>query len=135
MEIWVVGGIVLSVAAWQDTTDHTVSNYSVALLFACGIATALQHGSWLSAIAGMTVCGLPVLIVSLLVRHGHVGGGDVKLCGALGFFLGPWGGSIVILAALIFLSVFGLVRHKERQPIPFAPFIFWAYLISSFLLL
>lgn len=135
MDIWIMGGIVLGFTALQDAEEHTISNYSIALLFLCGAASILRCGSWLSAIAGMAVCGFPILILSLVIRRGYIGGGDVKLCGALGFFLGPYLGILVILMALMIMSAYGLVRRKVNQLIPFAPFVFPAYLISPFLLL
>lgn len=134
MDIWIVGGIVLGITALQDAEEYTISNYGIALLLLCGVANIVRHGSWLDALAGLAICGIPILAISLLIRRGYIGGGDVKLCGALGFFLGSWLGSMVILVALMLMSAYGLMRHKGNRPIPFAPFVFPAYLLSPFLL-
>lgn len=134
MDIWIIGGIALGFTALQDAEEYTISNYGIALLFLCGAAGIVRHGSWLDSFAGLAICGIPILAISLLIRRGYIGGGDVKLCGALGFFLGPWLGSMVILVALMLMSVYGLMRRKVYQLIPFAPFVFPAYLLMPFLL-
>ncbi len=134
MDIWIMGGVILGFTALQDAEEHKISNYSIALLLLCGVANIVRYGGWLDALAGLAICGGPILAISLLVRSDGIGGGDVKLCGALGFFLGLWRGSMVILLALVFLSVYGLAhRKKKNQLLPFAPFVFPAYLISPLL--
>lgn len=127
MWIDLLAAAILAVTAWKDWVTRTVPDALILLLAVCGAAKAAWGGSTLSALAGLVVCGLPPLIVSLVLKRGFIGGGDVKLCAALGWLLGPVNGILVILLALIGLSGYGLLRG--RTAVPFAPFVFPAYFI------
>lgn len=83
---------------------------------------------------GLLLCGLPILLVSISLQKGFIGGGDIKLCAALGAFLGPLDGLLVLSGAVIFLSVFCLVKRAWRVRVPFAPFVFPAYVTFIFTL-
>ncbi len=57
-----------------------------------------------------------------------LGGGDIKLFGALGIYLGPVGIMQNIFlscffGALVGLAMIGLGKMKKENPIPFGPFI------------
>lgn len=119
---------ILAGVAWQDTISRMIPGKLLLLLFGCGVANAWWSGAWCTAGLGLLVCGLPVLGVSLIPWGNEIGGGDVKLCAALGFLLGPAEGLMVILRAVFYLSVYGLLRRK--QALPFAPFSFLAYITT-----
>lgn len=125
---WLAGGILLAIA-WADTTRHQIPALFVALLICCGIVRAFWRGGWPEMFMGLLLCGLPILLVSISLQKGFIGGGDIKLCAALGAFLGPIDALLVISAALICLSVFGLAKHAENRRIPFAPFVFPIYVV------
>ncbi|MEA4954816.1 MAG: prepilin peptidase [Pseudoflavonifractor sp.] len=127
MWIDLLAAAILAVIAWQDRATRTIPDALILLLIVCGAANAVWSGHPLAGLTGLAVCGLPPLIVSLVLKHGFIGGGDVKLCAALGWLLGPVNGILVILLALIGLSGYGLLRG--RTAVPFAPFVFPAYLI------
>lgn len=131
MWVNILAAAVLAVAAWQDGTTKKIPDYLIILLAVCGLAKLIWGGSLLSALAGFAICGIPTLVLSISLKHGFIGGGDVKLCAALGWLLGPVIGSMVILLALIGLSAYGLLWRQKV--VPFAPFVFPAYLIMLFL--
>ena len=88
---------------------------------------------WLDSIAGLLIGGGFLLLVAL-VSNGGMGGGDVKLMGVLGFWLG-WRLTITamlvsfILGAILSVSLL-LFKIKDRKDaIPFGPFIASAVLI------
>lgn len=130
--IYLLAGAILAAIAWQDAMTKTIPNRLLLLLLLCGGANALWDSSWSPAILGLLLCGVPILLVSVLPIGGQIGGGDVKLCGILGFLLGPVGGCLAILLALMLLSVYGLCRRKRA--LPFAPFVLPAYIAAVFLL-
>lgn len=117
----------LAAASRWDVKTRTIPSKWMVLLFCCGGLRALLAHTWWTAILGALVCGFPVLCVSITLTRGYIGGGDVKLCAALGLLLGPVDGYMVILLALIFLSAYGLLRRKME--LPFAPFVFPAYIV------
>lgn len=131
--IYLLAGAILVAIAWQDAATRIIPNRWLLLLLLCGGVNAVWDSSWGLAILGLFLCGAPILVASLVPKGGQIGGGDVKLCGVLGFLLGPVGGYMVILLALFLLSVYGLCRKK--QALPFAPFVFPAYIIATLFLL
>jgi leader peptidase (prepilin peptidase)/N-methyltransferase len=94
---------------------------------------ALLSGDWPSLIrSGIGMASLYALYFILrLVRPGGMGGGDVKLAGVIGIYLGwlGWGALAVgAFAAFLFGGVFGIAlilarRAGRRTAIPFGPWM------------
>ncbi|MBI2521584.1 MAG: prepilin peptidase [Bdellovibrio sp.] len=93
---------------------------------------SLLNGEWLRGLYGMILGLILPLIVTYLfyLVKGVVGlgGGDIKLFGALGLFLGPLGVIQNIFVSCLLGSVVGIVliltkTLKRDKPIPFGPFI------------
>ncbi len=91
---------------------------------------------WWTGVAGALIGFLLVALI-IIVSRGGMGGGDMKLFGVLGvilgvkkvlltFFIACFGGAFV---GIILLR---LGKIKQKQPIPFAPFIMFAASISYF---
>ncbi|MFV1959997.1 MAG: prepilin peptidase, partial [Planctomycetota bacterium] len=83
--------LVLGLAVWTDVRDGKVYNrltYPAALLGLVLNATVRPPGVGL----GQASLGLAVGFIPLFLAFavGGLGGGDVKLMGAVGAFLGPW---------------------------------------------
>ena len=84
---------------------------------------------WL--IGGALGLGFPLLVswaFYLLKGQVGLGGGDIKLYGALGFYLGPIGVMQNIflscfLGALVGIALIASKIIKRENPIPFGPFI------------
>lgn len=90
---------------------------------------------WFNSILGLLVGGLLFLTISVLSKGG-MGGGDIKLIGALGFALGL---KMVflniflsfIIGAIISLMLIALKKKGRKDSIPFGPFICMGFLITS----
>lgn len=106
---------------WHDVKTKQIENGSLLPIFVAGLVGFAPE----QALLGLFSVSLPMLTVAI-VTHGAIGGGDIKLMAACGFFLGP---THTIAAALIGFSlagVFALARllwKKEKAPIPLAPFL------------
>ena len=82
---------------------------------------------WLDILLG-AIIGFGFLLLIAVVTNGGMGGGDIKLFGLLGFILGV---KLVILAfffSVVYGAVIGMLMMllrvlKQRQPVPFGPFI------------
>jgi leader peptidase (prepilin peptidase)/N-methyltransferase len=66
-----------------------------------------------------------------------LGGGDIKLYGVLGIFLGPFGIVQNIFLSCLLGSILGLIfiligRMKKENPLPFGPFIILVAAIQIF---
>lgn len=81
-----------------------------------------------------------ISIIELIVKKECMGGGDIKLFGVVGFFLGLKGGLLTIILSIYVGAFYGLIiiiyskiKGKERNSvIPYGPFISVASIISIF---
>lgn len=122
-------GAVLIAAAFIDLEHYLIPNRLV-LAGLAGAAilgfAARDVGLW-SALAG-GAAGAGFLALVAVISKGGVGGGDVKLVGVAGFFVGwPLAALALFLAVAaggLAAAVLLLLRLKRRKdPVPFGPFI------------
>lgn len=83
--------------------------------------------SWGYSFLGWIVAVAVLGVVSILSRGG-MGGGDVKLLGMIGTFIGPADAVIALFAASFFgvVAAFILIalgRRTRHDPLPFGPFL------------
>lgn len=97
--------------------------------------------SFLNSVIGMIFGALPLLTIGWLwekLRNVEaMGGGDVKLMGMVGAFLGWKGALLTIMLGALVGSVVGLgliaaKRHKMDKVIPFGPFLALGSVITAF---
>lgn len=104
-------------------------NFLLALIF---LGLGLYEKNWQTSLIGFAVgFGLTYCVTWVFYKiKGQIGlgGGDIKLFGALGFYLGPMG-ILLNLCLSCFLGsviIFALILTKKASkdtPIPFGPFI------------
>jgi leader peptidase (prepilin peptidase)/N-methyltransferase len=106
-------------------------SYVVAgVLFTVAALLSSEWDALLRAVAGMVALYLFYALLRL-VRPGGMGGGDVKLAGVIGIYLGwlGWGALIVgAFAAFVYGGVFGIIlilirRAGRKTAIPFGPWM------------
>ncbi|HXK18479.1 MAG TPA: A24 family peptidase, partial [Polyangiaceae bacterium] len=100
-------------AAVTDLRSGRIPNWLTLPLVVVGlVVNAAARGSWgaTESAMGLLLCaGVPWAVFR--VSGGRaIGGGDVKLFGALGALLGPMSGLEIELGALLLLLVFALVQ-------------------------
>jgi len=147
--------VVLAVATFTDLRSRRIPNWLALPFLAAGILVSpwrpdwhgngqsFWHGVGLS-FAGL---GLALLIYGFLFWMGGMGAGDVKLCAALGAWIGPGqlfialvitamaGGIMVLCWAVLggFLKdLFTGAGNALKRKMPFAPAIAIGTLISFF---
>ena len=96
---------------------------------------------FLNAVIGLLCGGLPLFSIGWLwekLRHEEgMGGGDVKLMGMIGSFLG-WKGAFLTIflgaigGSIIGLALMSLKLHKRGQVIPFGPFLALGAVTTAF---
>lgn len=115
----VVAVVACAVAAVTDLRRRIIPNGCVAVVAACGLASAATGGIGVlaSALAGAAVV-LAVLLVTAAVSAratgaSGIGGGDVKLLAAAGLWYGPVGGLAAVAGScLASLALWGLARLR-----------------------
>ncbi len=97
--------------------------------------------SFLNSVIGMLCGALPLLTMGWIwerLRHVEaMGGGDVKLMGMVGAFLGWKGAFLTIFLGSLVGSIVGVLliifkRHKMDRVIPFGPFLAAGAVVTAF---
>lgn len=82
--------------------------------------------------AGFVLCG-GILFCICLFREGAFGGGDIKLCAAVGFTLGSIPTILgMLFACLLSLPQAYLARKKSQSHIAFAPYLAAGFSLAAF---
>ena len=89
---------------------------------------------WIDSILGLLIGGGFFLLIAIIF-NGGMGGGDIKLMGMLGFFLGLNKIIMVtflsfIIGAVFTLPLLALKKKSRKDMIPFGPFIALSALIT-----
>lgn len=111
-------------AAYKDIKTLCVSNLVCISICALAVVRILKGSiTPLSAVSGLIFAALPFFIMTLL-KFGSVGGGDIKLLGSIGLFLGIDGAVFVVAAACVsFLAVQFCRKVVLRSTVKRAAFV------------
>jgi len=114
--VWVLAALIAAIAGWTDWRWRRIPNWLTVSGLCVGIAANAFAEGWLgtkTALLGAGL-GLAVLLPFVLIRS--MGGGDWKLAGAIGAFVGPHHlVSVLILTVLLAgLMAVILIIWKKR---------------------
>jgi len=116
----------LSFAALWDFRHRIIPDWTVFLIFSCAALNfAIGQTALLPCAIGMAAIGVPLWLTA--AKGGGIGGGDVKLCAALGALLGLE--KMLFLLILALLSITASGKLKKKRSLPFAPFVWGAFYI------
>lgn len=117
---------------WAAITDYRkriIPDWTwIAILLMGGVSAFLFNTPYiplLERILGFLLPGLSLLF--LAVKYGGVGGGDIKLTAAMGFYFGLYG-----LVAILFFALFPAciyAKATRQKSIPLAVFLCIGYFI------
>jgi len=118
-------------AAITDIKTRTIPDYIPIMIILIGLIGMEPTSSLL----GLLFVPLPYFIMALM-RENSMGGGDIKLVGACGFYLGlraGYLGSIIgLLLAIVIHSSYGTIVNKSiDKSIPLAPYLGTGCLIAQ----
>ena len=81
--------LVLAVATFTDLRSRRIPNWLVFPFLLAGVGVSVAVNGWRGAEQSLAGFGLAALIFGLLFVLGGMGMGDVKLCAAIGAWIGP----------------------------------------------
>lgn len=95
------------------------------------VSSLIANFSLLKSLAGLIFISIP-FIIPIYFDYNSVGGGDIKLAGAIGFFLGLNKGLASLIIGLTIALIFNKVifRKKDNEKFPLAPYIAIGSIIS-----
>jgi len=125
--------MLLTYSAIIDLNTRTIPDHIPVLIILIGLIEMEP----MSAILGLMFVPLPFFIMALL-KENSIGGGDIKLMGACGFYLGLQAGYVasvlgLMLAILIHFAYSVIGSKKANKSIPLAPYLGAGCLIAYFL--
>ncbi|HCP15481.1 MAG TPA: prepilin peptidase [Peptococcaceae bacterium] len=90
----------------------------------------------INRLLGMAV-GFGLLFLLAVISKGGMGGGDIKLCAGIGFWLGFPGFLYALMAAsiigsIVSIALMALKRKGIKETIPFGPFLMIGFLLIYF---
>lgn len=123
--------LLLIVAAYSDAKTQEIPDFIPILILLDGLIFIQP----IPTAIGFFAVSLPLLLVAK-ITGGGVGGGDIKLMAACGFFLGPEGAVIgTIIGMVSFLIVYSIFYGKKKKMYAMAPYFgigcFFAYLLIN----
>jgi prepilin peptidase CpaA len=139
--------VVLGIATVTDLRSRRIPNWLVLPFLAAGLAVNTSLHGWQGLGQSLEGAGLGLLVYGILFWMGGMGAGDVKLCTAIGAWIGPQQQifAVVITAMAGGLMVLGWAAYRGflkdlftgagnhmRRKIPYAPAIAVGTLISFF---
>jgi len=81
--------VVLTMATFTDLRSRRIPNWLVLPFLAAGITMSTFFHGWRGLEQSFAGMGLGILIYGILFWMGGMGAGDVKLCAAIGAWIGP----------------------------------------------
>jgi prepilin peptidase CpaA len=81
---------VLGVATFTDVHSRRIPNWLVLPFLLMGITVSAWLHGWHGVLQSVEGAGLGLLIYGILFWMGGMGAGDVKLCAAIGAWIGPF---------------------------------------------
>jgi prepilin peptidase CpaA len=94
---------VLVVATFTDVRSRRIPNWLVFPFFGMGVLAAGWLHGWQGVGQSLEGAGLGLLLYGILFWMGGMGAGDVKLCAAIGAWIGP----SQLLISLVFTGLVG----------------------------
>lgn len=122
--------IPLSYAALTDIKSRQIPDKVHFMLIGIGIIRIITgHISLFDSIAGLIALMFPLILIVCISNNNDLGGGDIKICGALGFAVGGQLIIAVVIIAGMLLIIFNL--FNKRKSLPFAPFLWAGFIICG----
>ncbi len=128
--------IILLFISWVDLREKRIPDGLIFLIVVLGIISLFYGQSIFSALLGGVIYFSILFLIHLAFPEG-MGWGDVKLAGALGFFLGWQRALLAFLLSFVGGAIIGIILivlgiKGRRDPIPFAPFMAGGAIIAFF---
>lgn len=122
ISLWTVKGIIfvwiLLYASYQDSSTREADDFLWVMLLILALVD-FQAADLISMLTGAIALFVPQIAVAILVKHGGIGGADIKFSTAAGFLLGFWNGIVGymtgLLLAVIFTSLKNRIRRSEKD--------------------
>ena len=94
---------VLVIATFTDVRSRRIPNWLVLPFLGLGLGVSTWLYGWHGMVQSLEGAGLGILIYGFLFWMGGMGAGDVKLCAAIGAWIGP----SQLLIAVVFTGLVG----------------------------
>lgn len=120
--------LVLVYAGFYDVKKREIPDKVHLIILA---TSSITNFSIIKSLIGLIFISIP-FVIPIYFDYNSVGGGDIKLSGAIGFFLGLKKGLISLIVGLTLALVFNklIFRKKGKEIFPLAPYMAIGSIIS-----
>lgn len=128
----------LMVISFIDLEHYLIPDQLILFILGAGIIfNFFTQELTISSILWGALAPFGIMFLLAVLEPGGMGGGDVKLAGVTGLFLGWPGGIVALLLGYILAGGTGIIllllkRKKRKDPLPFAPFFAAGAFINIF---
>lgn len=114
--VWMFAALLALIAGWTDWRSRRIPNWITLPSLLLGLALNAGFAGWSGAKQALLGAGLGLALLLPFVLLRSLGGGDWKLVGALGAFLGPERLITVLVVSLLVAGAMAmvLVIYKRR---------------------
>ncbi len=117
--------LLMLICSAYDIKKRTIPNILVIIIFIIGIIYSALFSSLKSAMFGVIIPSLPLLVLKSKIKH--IGAGDIKLISAIGtwsgWLLNIFNFAFACICSLIYALVCFFLLRKQLNSVPFAPFL------------
>src|SRR5881628_2559548 len=117
--VWILAALLAATAGWTDWRSRRIPNWLTMPGILIGIAANTAVYGWTGTKESLLGAGLGLLLLLPFVLIRSLGGGDWKLAGAIGAFLGPQALitvlAITILVAGLMAVILIVLKRRTRQ--------------------
>ena len=120
--------LTLIYTGYYDQKTRTIPNIVHLLIIICSF---LFDFNFIQSVLGFFILPIP-FVIPIFYDEKSIGGGDIKLVGAIGFFLGITKGTIAIIIGLILSLIVAIFIFKKskRDFVPLGPYLAVGSIIS-----
>ena len=113
--VWMLAVLLAAIAGWTDWRSRRIPNWLTFSGLLVGIAANTLAWGWAGTQTSLLGAGLGLLLLLPLVLLRSLGGGDWKLAGAMGAFVGPHQLVLLLIAGVLIAAVMAIILIVWRR--------------------
>lgn len=127
----IILSLIFALSSFEDIKTRECDDFLHLMIVIAGLI-----GTELTAIPGMILSAVFVfalMIGTVLVTGGEIGGADIKMATACAFFLGIRQGLLGLMLGLILAVIFNIFKKNKKEGFPMLPYLAVGFITAYFI--